>query len=259
MILYYNVYIAPICPLGRNEAERSGYETGVCGLEMTTVQRDEREQIAAPAPAPEVNTAPEYPAQDPARLRVYLCVKRIFDFTAALIGLILAGVPMLIIGACVWGSTKGPTLLKQERVGQYKKVFTIYKFRTMVYNAPHDVATTLLKDADSYITPVGRFLRKTSLDELPQLINVLKGDMSLVGFRPVVLTEKKLNALREQYGVFQCKPGITGLAQIRGRDDISYKEKARIDAEYAATRSIKLDLYCLLKTIPFAASQKGAR
>ena len=83
--------------------------------------------------------------------------------------------------------------------------------------------------------------------------------MSLVGFRPVVLTEKKLNALREKYGVFACKPGITGLAQIRGRDDISYKEKAVIDAEYAATRCIRLDLYCLLKTIPFAASQKGAR
>lgn len=228
---------------------------------MTTIQREEQPKAATPQPAPAENqtSLPEYPAQDPARLRVYLCLKRAFDLFAAVFGLLLAGIPMLIIGACVWGSTKGPTLIKQERVGQYGRVFTIYKFRTMVYNAPHDVATTLLKDADSYITPVGRFLRKTSLDELPQLINVLKGEMSLVGFRPVVLTEKKLNALRQQYGVFACKPGITGLAQIRGRDDISYKEKARIDAEYVATRSIRLDLYCLMKTIPFAASQKGAR
>lgn len=230
-------------------------------MENTTILREEPVGQAAPGPAPEVNQTPlpEYPAQDPARLRVYSCVKRIFDFTAALVGLLAAGIPMLIIGACVWCSTKGPTFIKQERVGQYGKVFTIYKFRTMVYDAPHDVATSLLKNADSYITPFGRFLRKTSLDELPQLFNVLKGEMSLVGFRPVVLTEKKLNALRRQYGVFECKPGITGLAQIRGRDDISYKEKARIDAEYAATRSVKLDLYCLIKTIPFAASQKGAR
>ena len=166
---------------------------------------------------------------------------------------------MLVIGACVWVSSKGPALLKQERVGLHKKVFTIYKFRTMYYNAPHDVATTLLQNADAYITPVGRFLRKTSLDELPQLINVLKGDMSLVGFRPVVLTEKKLNALREQYGVFACKPGITGLAQVRGRDDLPYKEKAKVDAEYVEKRSIKLDLYCLFMTIPVALTQRGAK
>ena len=228
-------------------------------MEMTTIQRDE--QVNPAVTAPEVNqpALPEYPPQDPRRLRLYSCVKRAFDLFAAVVGLLLAGIPMLIIGACVWCSTKGPTFIKQDRVGQHGKVFTIYKFRTMVYDAPHDVATSLLKNADSSIPPFGRFLRKTSLDELPQLINVLKGEMSLVGFRPVVLTEKKLNALREKYGVFACKPGITGLAQIRGRDDISYKEKARIDAEYVAHRSIKLDLYCLIKTIPFAASQKGAR
>jgi lipopolysaccharide/colanic/teichoic acid biosynthesis glycosyltransferase len=222
------------------------------------MEREERGNTTAVS-APEVNMTPDAQAKRPAQLRTYLFVKRVFDFTAALVALVLAGIPMLIIGACVWCSTKGPTLLKQERVGQYGRVFIIYKFRTMYYNAPHDVATTLLENADSYITPVGRFLRKTSLDELPQLINVLKGEMSLVGFRPVVLTEKKLNNLRQNYGVFECKPGITGLAQIRGRDDISYKEKARIDAEYAANRSIKLDLYCLFKTIPFAASQKGAK
>lgn len=226
---------------------------------MTTIRRDEGGQGAAATPVAEANTAPVIQAQSPARLRAYSCVKRIFDFTVALVAMVLAGIPMLIIGACVWATSKGPALLKQERVGQHKKVFTIYKFRTMTYDAPHDVATTLLKNADAYITPFGRFLRKTSLDELPQLINVLKGDMSLVGFRPVVLTEKKLNALREQYGVFECKPGITGLAQISGRDDLPYKEKARVDAEYVARRSIKLDLYCLFKTIPFAASQKGAR
>lgn len=244
-------------PDGRSDPAADG---GIV-LEMTTTQRPEQTVTAVPGNAAELNQTPlpVYPPQDPRRLKVYTAVKRIFDLTCAVLGLLLAGIPMLIIGACVWGSTKGPMLIKQERVGQYGKVFTIYKFRTMVYDAPHDVATSLLKDADSYITPVGRFLRKTSLDELPQLINVLKGEMSLVGFRPVVLTEKKLNALRTKYGVFECKPGITGLAQIRGRDDISYKEKARIDAEYAATRSVRLDLYCLIKTIPFAASQKGAR
>ena len=223
-----------------------------------TIQREETGPATAPAAA-ELNTAPATQAKTPVRLAAYLAVKRCFDFIVALAGCIVLLIPMLIIGACVWCSTKGPTLIKQERVGQYGKPFTIYKFRTMVYNAPHDVATSLLNNADSYITPVGRFLRKTSLDELPQLINVLKGEMSLVGFRPVVLTEKKLNALREQYGVFACKPGITGLAQVRGRDDLPYKEKALVDREYVEKRSLKLDLYCLLMTVPVALTQRGAK
>jgi O-antigen biosynthesis protein WbqP len=222
------------------------------------MERDERGNSAVVSTS-EVNMTPAVQVKKPARLLAYLCVKRAFDFMVALLALMLAGIPMLIIGACVWCSTKGPTLLKQERIGQYGKVFTIYKFRTMYYNAPHDVATTLLENADSYITPVGRFLRKSSLDELPQLINVLKGDMSLVGFRPVVLTEKKLNNLRQKYGVFECKPGITGLAQVRGRDDLPYKEKALVDKEYAENRSVKMDLYCLLMTIPVALTQRGAK
>ena len=222
---------------------------------MTTLEHNGPQAAAADTAA----ETTQVQIKSPARLRAYLIVKRCFDFTVALLGCILFFVPMVIIGACVWGSTKGPTFIKQERMGQYGKPFTIYKFRTMVYDAPHDVATSLLENAESYITPFGRFLRKTSLDELPQLFNVLKGDMSLVGFRPVVLTEKKLNALREKYGVFACKPGITGLAQVRGRDDLPYKEKALVDKEYLEKRSIKMDLYCLFMTIPVALTQRGAK
>ena len=193
------------------------------------------------------------------RLSGYLLVKRCFDFTVALVGCLLTLLPMLLIAVHIKLGSPGPAVIKQERMGQHGKVFWIYKFRTMRMDAPNNVATSLLKNAEQYITPQGRFLRKTSLDELPQLFNVLKGEMSLVGFRPVCLTEKKLNALRQKYGVFAVKPGITGLAQVSGRDDLPYKEKAKVDAQYLRNRSVKMDLYCLLKTIPVATSQKGAR
>ncbi len=192
-------------------------------------------------------------------LRWYLLVKRTFDIIGALLGIILMFVPMILIALSIALTSKGPVLLKQLRRGQYGKPFYIVKFRTLYRDAPDNVATALLGNLNDYLTPVGRVLRKTSLDELPQLLNVLRGEMSLVGFRPVVMTEQKLNALREQYGIFICKPGITGLAQVSGRDDLPYREKARIDAIYKKRRSIRLDLYCLFKTIPVAISQRGAK
>ncbi|MBQ0038735.1 MAG: sugar transferase [Clostridiales bacterium] len=191
--------------------------------------------------------------------KAYLFSKRAFDILLSLIGLIVAAIPMAVIAIWIKCDSSGPVLLRQERVGKGGEVFRILKFRTMYTYAPNNVATSLLENADRYITPVGRVLRKTSLDELPQLWNVLRGDMSLVGYRPVCLTEKKLNALRREYGVFVCKPGITGLAQVRGRDDLPYKEKAKVDAEYVAKRSLRLDLYCLLMTIPVALTQRGAK
>lgn len=204
-------------------------------------------------------TAGEHRSGGSLRMLGYTIVKRCFDLVVALTGCILALIPMLVIAVMIKRGSEGPAIIRQERMGQHGKVFLIYKFRTMRMDAPNNVATSLLKNAEQYITPQGRLLRKTSLDELPQLFNVIKGDMSLVGFRPVCLTEKKLNALRREYGVFAIKPGITGLAQVSGRDDLPYKEKAKVDAEYVKNRSIKLDLYCLLKTIPVAASQEGAR
>ena len=194
--------------------------------------------------------------------RLYEIIKRLFDFVVALIGLIVLALPMLVIGILVKRDSEGPALLKQERVGRYGKEFILYKFRTMYVTAPPDLATSRLNQMDNperFITPLGKKLRKTSLDELPQLLNILKGDMSLVGYRPVCTTELKLNKLRKEYGVFAHRPGMTGLAQVRGRDDIYYKDKALIDAEYERTRSFKVDIQCLLDTIPAVAKGKGVK
>lgn len=195
----------------------------------------------------------------PLKLRAFLCVKYSFDFLFSLFLLLVLLLPLLLIALLIRLDSPGPALFTQIRVGQYGKPFKVYKFRTMTTTAPHDMPTSQFSDADRYITRLGAFLRKTSLDELPQLLNVLRGEMSFVGFRPVCTTERKLNALRAQYGVFDCRPGITGLAQVQGRDDLYYKDKAKVDAEYARKRSLTLDLQCLLKTIPVTLTQKGAK
>ena len=193
------------------------------------------------------------------QLMFYLGIKYTFDFVMALFLGIVALLPLLLIALCIKLDSPGPALFTQTRIGQNGKRFKVYKFRTMDPSAPANLATAKFSDADKYMTPLGCFLRKTSLDELPQLLNVLKGEMSFVGFRPVCISECELNDLREQYGVFVCRPGITGLAQIRGRDDLHYIEKAKIDAEYVHNRSIWLDLYCLMKTVPVTLSQKGVK
>ena len=190
---------------------------------------------------------------------LYLCIKRIFDVSVAFTGLIVLTIPFIVISICIKLDSSGPVFIKQKRMGKHGGVFYIYKFRTMYRYVPDNVATSLLSNPHTFVTHFGRLLRKTSIDELPQLINVLRGDMSLVGFRPVCLSEIKLNALREEYGVFACKPGITGLAQVRGRDDLPYKEKAKIDRIYTKNRSLGLDLYILLKTIPVTLSQHGVK
>ncbi len=192
-------------------------------------------------------------------LRAFLFVKYSFDFLAALIFSIVLFVPMVLIAICIKIDSPGSAIFTQLRIGEDGEPFKLYKFRTMIPSAPDDLPTSQFPDADKYTTKLGFFLRRTSLDELPQLWNILKCEMSFVGFRPVCTTEIKLNNLRREYGVFSCRPGITGLAQVRGRDDLYYKEKAMIDAEYAKNRSFKLDLYCLLKTIPVTLSQKGVK
>lgn len=192
-------------------------------------------------------------------LRSYLCVKYVFDFIVSLILSIVLLVPMLLVALCIRIDSPGAPIFTQTRIGQNGKPFKVYKFRTMDRSAPSDLPTSLFLDADKYITRIGGFLRRTSLDELPQIWNVLKGDMSFVGFRPVCTTECKLNALREAYGVFACRPGITGYAQIHGRDDLHYAKKAELDAEYLHRRSIRLDLYCLIQTVPVTISQKGVK
>lgn len=200
-----------------------------------------------------------YQVKEDGTPRFFICIKYLFDFLLALVMGTVLLLPMLIISLCIVIDSPGPALFKQVRIGQYGKPFQFYKFRTMDISAPHEMPTAQFYDADKYITEVGRFLRRTSLDELPQLLNVLKGDMSFVGFRPVCTTEYKLNKLREDYGVFICRPGITGLAQVRGRDNLNYIDKAGIDAEYMHNRSVQLDLYCLLKTLPVTLSQEGVK
>lgn len=188
---------------------------------------------------------------------VYRVIKRAFDIMAAsVIGLVLL-LPLLLIGIVIRLDSPGPAIFKQARMGKGGKPFMIYKFRTMRIDAPSELATREFENANEYITKVGSFLRRTSIDEIPQLLNILRGEMSFVGYRPVCLTETALNELRKKYGVFAVKPGLTGLAQVCGRDNIDYREKAAIDAEYVKKCSFKLDLRCLLKTVSVVLTGEG--
>lgn len=145
----------------------------------------------------------------------------------------------------------------QQRAGSLGRPFWLYKFRTMVAEAPENVPTRELRNANAYITPIGRFLRRTSLDELPQLFNILKGDMSFIGPRPVVFTERDLLDYRRRNGADQVRPGITGLAQVRGRDRVEAKRKARYDAFYVRHLSFGLDLYIALLTVQYVVTGEG--
>lgn len=176
--------------------------------------------------------------------------KRIFDFVFSLIGIVALAVPMLIVAIVIKiDSPKEQILFRQKRVGKNEREFTIYKFRSMRQDAPHEMATKNFENPEAYITPVGKFIRKASLDELPQLFNVLKGDMSLIGPRPLITSEKDVLALRDKYGASRILPGITGLAQIHGRDEITDENKAAYDGKYALNVSMFLDISIFLKTI----------
>lgn len=175
-------------------------------------------------------------------------MKRFFDFTVSLL-VILALLPVfLIIGIIIAIDAGNPVIYKQYRVGKDNKLFYIYKFRTMKNNT-RLAATKDLTEADSVITKSGRFLRKTSLDELPQLFNVLKGDMSFVGPRPLIPEEKEIRQIRKDYGIYSVRPGITGWAQVNGRDMLSDEEKALFDKEYVDKQSIGLDIKIMFKTV----------
>jgi O-antigen biosynthesis protein WbqP len=176
-------------------------------------------------------------------------IKRFVDFTLSL--LILAGLSsiFLMLSLIIKLDSKGPVFFKQKRIGKYKKEFHILKFRTMKTDAPKEMPTHLLDKPDAYITPVGKILRKTSLDELPQLINILKGDMSLIGPRPALWNQYDLIEEREKYKANDVLPGLTGLAQISGRDELPIEIKARIDGEYVAKQNPKLDSEIFVKTV----------
>jgi O-antigen biosynthesis protein WbqP len=175
------------------------------------------------------------------KLYIYSFAKRCIDIICSLISIILLSPIFLIVAICIKYESRGPIIFKQLRAGQYSKPFYIYKFRSMTMDAPNKSTEEFL-DSSTYITKVGRFIRKTSIDELPQIFNILKGDMSIVGPRPVILREKELIELRAKNGVDQILPGITGLAQINGRDKVSLLDKVKYDTEYLNNRSLLLDL-----------------
>ena len=168
-------------------------------------------------------------------------MKRIFDLTMALVLMLILAPLLLLVVLTVRLTSVGPVLFRTRRVGKNSRLFTMYKFRTMRVDTPQ-VATHLLKKPDQFLTPVGGFLRRTSLDELPQLINVLRGDMSLVGPRPALFNQDDLIALRTARGVNALTPGITGWAQVNGRDSLPITEKVKLDEWYLKNRSFWLDL-----------------
>jgi O-antigen biosynthesis protein WbqP len=183
-------------------------------------------------------------------------MKRIFDFTVALILLIIVALPMLAIAVIVRLTSPGPAIHWSKRVGKNNQIFSMPKFRTMHIDAP-DVATHLLKNAENHLTPIGLFLRKTSLDELPQLWNVLKGDMSLVGPRPALFNQDDLIKLRTEKKVSEIVPGLTGWAQINGRDDLPIAIKVSFDEYYLKNKSFILDMKILWNTIPKVIKKDG--
>ena len=174
-------------------------------------------------------------------MKVYDFVKRAFDIVFSLVFLIVFWLPMVIIAIVIKCDSKGSAFFTQRRLGKDRKEFILYKYRSMVTTAPADMPTHELTQAETYITRVGKFIRRTSIDELPQIINILKGDMSLVGPRPALYNQIDLADERDKYNANSIRPGLTGWAQINGRDDVDISVKARMDGEYTAKRSILFD------------------
>ena len=176
-------------------------------------------------------------------------IKRIVDFILALLGIIILSPVLLILCIAIKVDSKGPIIFKQKRVGINKSHFNILKFRTMKVDTPKEMPTHMLENPDFFITKVGKFLRKTSLDELPQLFNILKGDMAVIGPRPALWNQYDLIEERDKYHANDIRPGLTGLAQISGRDELEIPVKAEIDGKYAQNISFVMDLKCFVGTI----------
>lgn len=189
----------------------------------------------------------------------YIRIKRSLDVVITLIVTICLSPLLLLIAAGIKLESPGPVFFCQKRVGIGKKHFLIYKFRTMRTDAPKDCPTHLLEKPDQYITKTGHFLRKTSLDELPQLFNILKGEMSLVGPRPALWNQEDLIAERDKYGANDVLPGLTGWAQINGRDELPIAVKAKLDGEYVKRMSFIFDLRCIAKTAASVIKADGVR
>ena len=183
--------------------------------------------------------------------------KRFFDIVLSAMGIMVLGFPMLIIALAIKLDSRGPILFKQKRVGKDKTHFMILKFRTMRIDTPRDVPTHEFSNPKAWITKVGGFLRKTSLDELPQLFNIFAGHMSIVGPRPALWNQFDLIAERDKYGANDVRPGLTGWAQINGRDELEIDVKAKFDGEYIEKMSLGFDLKCIFGTVTSVFGSKG--
>ena len=185
------------------------------------------------------------------------CVKRVLAMVLSLVGILSLGWLLILLSIAIKLDSPGPVLFRQKRVGLGKSHFYILKFRTMRIDTPRDMPTHLLVNPEQYITRVGRFLRKTSLDELPQLFNILLGHMAIVGPRPALWNQFDLIAERDKYGANDIRPGLTGWAQINGRGELEIDVKARYDGEYVERMSLAFDLRCILGTVTAVLSRDG--
>lgn len=180
---------------------------------------------------------------------MYKYLKRPLDFFISLIALIILSPLFLLIAIWIKINSIGPVFFRQKRVGKNKELFEIYKFRSMRIDTPSDMPTHLLNDPDAFITSSGKFLRKTSLDELPQLINIIKGDMAIIGPRPALWNQYDLIEERDKYKANDIRPGLTGWAQINGRDELEIPVKAKLDGDYVEKMSLLFDIKCFVGTI----------
>ena len=188
---------------------------------------------------------------------MYKIIKRILDFLVSLFAIIALSPVIAIAAVAVKADSKGPVFFVQKRVGMDKKHFNMYKFRSMRTDTPHDMPTHLLNNPDAFITKVGKFLRKSSLDELPQLFNILKGDMSIVGPRPALWNQDDLIAERDKYGANNIRPGLTGWAQVNGRDELEIDVKAKFDGDYVKKMSLPFDIKCIINTALQVVKHEG--
>lgn len=183
--------------------------------------------------------------------------KRLCDVILSLIALVILSPVMIACILIIKREDKGPAFFAQKRIGIRKKPFMMYKFRSMKMNTPHDTPTHLLENPEQYLLTCGKFMRKYSLDELPQIINILKGDMSIVGPRPALWNQYDLIEERDKYGANDIRPGLTGWAQINGRDELEIPEKARLDGEYVRREGFAFDVMCIWRTAFKAATHEG--
>lgn len=186
-------------------------------------------------------------------------IKKPIDFSLSLLGIILLSPIFLLITICIKLDSTGPIFFTQKRVGIHKKHFQILKFRTMKIDTPKNCPTHLLNDPEQYITSTGKFLRKTSLDELPQILNILKGEMSIIGPRPALWNQYDLIIERDKYKANDIFPGLTGWAQINGRDELSIQKKAKLDGDYVHRMSFAFDVQIFFQTITNVLFHKGVK